>query len=153
VSRPDAPGSVYLDSCSLIQVLIKGVGYEPIERVLQLADAGRVTVLISPMSLVEVRGQPNGARLDKAKEDRARQLLDNPRFVFVEFDRHVSLKARDLAMRMRMKNADAVHLASAIAGAADALMTCDKGFPRGQLVEGVWVDEPYMHGGPDLFGD
>jgi hypothetical protein len=38
-------------------VLTKHDGYEAVARLLQLADAGKLTVMISALSLVEVRGQ------------------------------------------------------------------------------------------------
>jgi predicted nucleic acid-binding protein len=152
VSRPDSPTSIYLDSCALIHVLTKHPGYEPAERLLRLADAGDVEILTSPMILVEVRGQGR-KELDAARESEARALLDNPRFVFVEFDREVALKARDLVPRFGLKPADAIHLASAVLGEAEVFMTFDGGLPRGRDVDGVWVDEVYTHGGPDLFGE
>jgi len=152
VSRPDKPDSVYLDSCGLIYVLTRYPGYEPIERLLALSDAGQLTIMISPLSLVEVRGQGR-ASFDAAKDKQARSLVDNPRFLMIEFDREVAVKARDMVRRFKLKNFDAIHLASAVVGQADTLMTYDKGFPQGQSVDGVWVDEPYTYGGPDLFTD
>lgn len=150
--RRDTPASVYLDSCTFIHVLNRTVGYEPIEQLLQLADAGRVAVMVSPVSLSEVRGGPyRSGTFDAVKDARALALVDNPRFVLVEYDRTIALKSRDLAVQFGLKPADAVHLASAVVAGAEVFMTCDKGFPRGQLVEQVWVDEPYPYGGPNLF--
>jgi len=119
-------------------------------RLLALSDAGQLTIMISPLSLVEVRGQGR-ASFDAAKDKQARSLVDNPRFLMIEFDREVAVKARDMVRRFKLKNFDAIHLASAVVGQADTMMTYDEGFPQGQSVDGVWVDEPYTYGGPDLF--
>ncbi|RLK13337.1 putative nucleic acid-binding protein [Micromonospora sp. M71_S20] len=151
MGRPDTPSTVYLDSCAFLYVLNQTEGYEPVADLLRLADAGQVTVMTSPLILVEVRGAPRSADFDMARENRVRRMIDNPRLLLVEFDRPVALKARDLSWRYRLKPADAIHLASAVIGEANAFMTFDGGFPCGTEVDGVWVDKPYKYGGPDLF--
>jgi hypothetical protein len=47
---------VYLESNTLIRVVTKKPGYEPVAELLRLADAGKLTVLISMLTYVEVRG-------------------------------------------------------------------------------------------------
>ncbi|WP_433263298.1 type II toxin-antitoxin system VapC family toxin [Micromonospora vinacea] len=68
-----------------------------------------------------------------------------------EFARWVALHARRLAHQYRLKNFDAIHVASAVEADANVFMSADKDFPQGQLIEGVWVDEPYEPGDPPLF--
>ncbi|MEH0823428.1 MULTISPECIES: type II toxin-antitoxin system VapC family toxin [unclassified Micromonospora] len=151
MGRPNTPETVYLDSCAFLYVLNGTKGFEPVADLLRIADAGQVTILTSPLILVEVRGAERSAAFDVSRENYVRRLIDNPRLLLVEFDRTVALKARDLTWRYQLKPADAIHLASAVVGGADAFMTFDGDFPCGTNVEGVWVDKPYKHGGPDLF--
>jgi predicted nucleic acid-binding protein len=52
--RPDSPSSVYLDSCALIYAVTKHAGHEPVAEVLRLAQHGKLTVVISTLSYVEL---------------------------------------------------------------------------------------------------
>lgn len=152
MARPENPSLIYLDSNTIISVVKAEAGHEPVAEILRLAEAGRLTIAVSAVSYVEVRGtgrsQPYSPDLDR----RALQALDGPHVLLVEFSRHVALRARKLAYERRLKNYDAIHLASAIEADADVLMTTDTDdFPCGTLVQGVWVDKPYMPGDPVLF--
>ncbi|HZN17885.1 MAG TPA: PIN domain-containing protein [Micromonosporaceae bacterium] len=149
--RPDTPSLVYLDSCAFLYVINKTTGYEPVADLLHVAESGKVTIMMSPLTLVEVIGKPKDKPLDPATDSRVRRLLDNPRFLVVEFDRTVALKARTFVGALGLKPADAIHMASAVVGRADVLMTFDTKFPLGKRVDGVWVDIPYQYGGETLF--
>jgi predicted nucleic acid-binding protein len=72
--------------------------------------------------------------------------------VQIDFHRGVALRARQYAQQHGLKNYDAIHLASAVDASADVLMTTDKGFPIGQSVDGVWVDQPYAPGDEPIPG-
>ncbi len=150
MARPDSPEVIYLDSNTLCRFII-GDHVETIGRVIEAVDAGQVELIISPLLLVECRGQPRKDPIDDDLERRLLDILDNPRHTPVEFTRSVALKARELALRHGMKNYDAIHLAHAIMARADVLMTTDKGFPLETEVEGVWVGAPYIFGAPSLF--
>jgi predicted nucleic acid-binding protein len=91
-----------------------------------------------------VRGWGRGDSYPPKLDQDCIELLD--RIVQVEFSRRVAQAARKLAYMYQLKNYDAIHLASAVDAGVDVLMTWDKGFPLGQRVEGVWVDEPYEFG-------
>lgn len=152
MARPDAPDVIYLDSNTLCRFIV-GEKVETIGRVIQAIDAGQAELIISPLLLVECRGQSRKDPVDEDLERRMLDLLDNPRHTPVEFTRAVALKARNLALRHGMKNYDAIHLAHAVMAGADVLMTSDEGFPRDTDVEGVWVCEPYIWGDPTLFDE
>jgi predicted nucleic acid-binding protein len=152
VARPDSPGVIYLDSNTLCRFII-GKDVETVGRVIEAVDAGEAELIISPLLLVECRGQPRSGLIDEELERRLLGILDNPRHTPVEFTRAVALKARDLALRHRMKNYDAIHLAHAIMAEAEVLMTTDKGFPLETEVDGVWVGKPYYWGPATLFDD
>lgn len=148
--RPEAPQVIYLDSNTLCRFMV-GDHVETIGRVIETIDAGQAELIISPLLLVECRGQPRNGPVDEDLERRILDILDNPRHTPVEFTRTVALKARELALRCGMRNYDAIHLAHAVMAGADVLMTTDKGFPLDSDVEGVWVCAPYYWGAPTLF--
>lgn len=150
MARPDSPGVIYLDSNTLCRFMV-GDHVETIGRVIEAVDAGQAELIISPLLLVECRGQPRKGLVDEDLEGRILGILDNPRHTPVEFTRSVALKARELALRHGMKNYDAIHLAHAIMAGADVLMTTDKGFPLEAEVDGVWIGAPYFWGDPTLF--
>lgn len=152
MARPDSPGVIYLDSNTLCRFII-GEDVETVGRVIEAVDAGEAELIISPLLLVECRGQPRSGPVDEELERRLLGILDNPRHTPVEFTRSVALKARDLALRHGMKNYDAIHLAHAIMAEAEVLMTTDNGFPLKTEVDGVWVGKPYYWGPPTLFAD
>ncbi|HET8684400.1 MAG TPA: type II toxin-antitoxin system VapC family toxin [Micromonosporaceae bacterium] len=144
--RPRDPESVYLDSNTLISVIKAEPGHQLLTEVLRLADVGTLSIYISALSLVEVRGWRRTEPYPPERDRRVLEMLDHPRFILVEFSRVVALRARRYTSEYGMKNYDAIHLASAAQVPVDVLMTGDKGFRRGQRIDGVWVDEPYEPG-------
>ncbi|MGV9805560.1 type II toxin-antitoxin system VapC family toxin [Micromonospora chersina] len=152
MARPNNPSSVYLDSNTLIYAVTKQPGYEPVAEILRLADAGKLNVIISMLSYVEVRGWGKSEPYPQELDERGIAALDSPSFIRVELSRGVALRARRYAYTYRLANYDAVHLAAAVEGNADVLMTWDRDFPSGRSIDGVWVDRPYEVGDPTLFG-
>lgn len=152
MARPENPSSVYLDSNALIYAIVKRPGHEPIAEVLRLAQADKLTVVISTLSYVDVRGWGRTDPYPPDLDRRCIDVLDDPRLLRVEFTRKVAVNARRVAYTYGLKNPDAIHLASAVEAGVDVLMTADMRFPHGQLVEGVWVDVPYEPGPPVLPG-
>lgn len=151
MSRPNNPDVVYLDSSAFIAAVTQEPGSEPIQRVLEDVQRQQLTLIASTASLVEVRGGSRSAPADDLIDKKIRDILEGPSVVLVELDRLVGLKARELAQLHRLRTWDAVHLASAVIGRADVLMTLDTDFPLDSEVEGVWVTKPYRLGKPDLF--
>jgi predicted nucleic acid-binding protein len=151
VARPENPSLIYLDSNTIISVIKAEAGHEPVAEILRLADAGRLTIAISMVSFVEVRGTSRSEPYSPEKDRQAIEALSGPHVLTVELHRHVALLARKLGMERGLKTYDAIHLASAIEAEADVLMTNDTKFPVGTFVQGVWVDKPYAPGDPLLF--
>lgn len=152
--RPNNPDTVYLDSSALISSVTKGPDYEIVDRVLDDFKRGQITLLISPLILVEARGSGRRPRIKAStseQEDTLLLLLDNPRIQIVEVTRRIGRKARGLAIQHGLQNYDAIHLASAIFAEADVLMACDNDFPHDQEIDGVWVSKPYVLGDPQLY--
>jgi predicted nucleic acid-binding protein len=79
-------------------------------------------------------------------------LLRSPFLPKVDIHDGVLLRARRYAQSHRLHNYDAVHMACAVEASVGVLMTSDKDFPRGQHIDGVWVDEPYIPGDEPIPG-
>lgn len=151
--RPEKPSSVYLDTNALVYAITDKPAGKPVAEILRLAQAGKITVYVSVLSYVEVRGYSNSDPYPPERDRRCIELLDSAHLIRVEFARRVALRARRFAHQYRLKNFDAMHLASAVEADVDVFMSADKGFPHGQLIEGVWLDEPYEPGDPSLFSN
>lgn len=148
--RPSEPTSVYLDSNTLIYAITKRPGHEPIAEVLRLAEARKLTVLISNLTYVEARGWARKDPYPQDLDEECVRLLDSPHLTRVELTRRVAIRARRYAWSRKLNNYDAVHLASAVEYPADVFMTADTDFPIGTTVDGVWIDRPYEPGDPPL---
>lgn len=151
MARPEQPKVLYLDSSAFIAAIKAESGSEPIQQLLEEVDRGRLTLIAATASLVEVRGGGRSHSVDPLTDKRIRGILEGPSVVLVELDRIVAAKARDLTVAHHLRTWDAVHLASAIVGGAEVLMTIDNDFPLDTMVEGVWVCKPYHLGDPNLF--
>lgn len=149
--RPENPSSVYLDTNALVYAITNKPKGKPVAEILRLAQAGKITVFISVLSYVEVRGYSNNDPFPPERDHECVALLDSAHLVRVEFARRIALRARRLAYEYRLKNFDAVHLASAIEAEADVFMSADRDFAHGRMIEGVWVDDLYEPGDPTLF--
>lgn len=150
--RPENPRSVYLDSTALLTVIKGEPGFEVITEVLHLAESGKLRVWICSLTFVEVRGGGLNAPVDPVRDRQVVELLRSPYMTSVEVHDGVALRARGYAHRLRLKNYDAVHLACAVEAGVEVLMTSDKRFPHGQVVDGVWIDEPYIPGDQPIPG-
>ena len=118
---------IYLDTCSLqrpldnraqLRVLLES---EAILGLLALCDAQRIELLSSEALIFEIERNPNLTRQEYALEVLAKASA------FVTFEPAVEERARELN-RQGFKPLDALHLASAEAGQADFLCTCDDRF-------------------------
>jgi len=118
---------LYLDTCSLqrpldnktqLRVLLES---EAVLGLLALSDAGSIELVSSEAVLFEIERNPNLTRQKYALEALARAVA----FVILEPD----IEARARALHdLGFQPLDALHLASAEAGQADFLCTCDDRF-------------------------
>ncbi len=154
MARPDSYEMAYLDSCLFARYFARGAGWERIQRILDAADAKQFEVCTSAFTLVECLAQSPTPNPDMGLDARVLSRLDTPRMALVEFSQPVALRARELHLTKQYEAADAIHVASAIEAAADVLFTLDEDdFPIGTRVGDVWVDLPYLPGGPSLFDE
>jgi len=128
---------IYLDNCSLqrpldnkaqLRILLEA---EAVLGVLAVCGLAGMELLSSDALLFEIRRNPNLTRREYALAALAKAQT------FVALDASIEGRARELH-RLGFKPLDALHLASAEAGHADFLCTCDDRFlRRGQASEGL----------------
>lgn len=152
MARPDKPLSAYLDACCYIDWATGKESVTHVESWLLAARAGHVVLHASTLVLVEARGGP-GTAPNPAAAEKLLTLLSEPYIRLTDVTRRVALLAREVtADHPRIKACDAVHMATAAYAQAEVLLTRNtKHFTPGSVVRGVWVDEPYEYGGPNLF--
>ena len=118
---------IYLDTCSLqrpldnktqLRVMVES---EAVLGLLALCDAASIELLSSEALMFEIERNPNLTRQEYALETLARAKS------FVVLEAPVEKRARELGA-LGFKPLDALHLASAEAGQADYLCTCDDRF-------------------------
>ncbi|MFF2522455.1 type II toxin-antitoxin system VapC family toxin [Streptomyces liangshanensis] len=148
--RRNEPKSAYIDACCYIE-WATGKSHV-VDSWVEAARSKKLQLFASTLLLAEARGgsrtQPN-----PQAEARIRTLLTEPYVTLVDVSRRVGLTAREIiADTPRIKGWDAVHLATAVVARAEVLLTSNtKHFTPGQVLRGVWIDEPYQYGGEGLF--
>jgi predicted nucleic acid-binding protein len=117
-----------MDSGPIIYFLERHPKFSPVFKPLLVAhDAGRVRFAVTTITLAEVLTGPLQAR-DEALAERYRATLES--WEVVEQDSDIAANAAQLCSSLRLKLADAVQAASAIAINADALATHGRDFSR-----------------------
>jgi predicted nucleic acid-binding protein len=151
----------YIDSNIYIATL-KGQETEDAAKVqtsaniLALAESGAFQIYASTFIEAEVVKAPGeSVPLTQAQEDIIAAYLDRDFIVWVEVDRLIARKARQLSRTFGMKPPDAIHVATALRAGCDQLLTWDgKLHKDGLQVESVYLCEPHTIGWQtSLLGD
>ncbi len=116
-----------IDSAPIIYVLEDREFATRFQPLLDLQAAGAIRLAITTVAMIEVLTGPF-ATGDEALARRYRTMFDSWRVVGL--DAAIAESAARLRAQFRLKLADAVQLASALAIGADALVTHDRDFSR-----------------------
>lgn len=141
---------VYLDSDVYLSVLKGEPGRELCRDLLLAAERGDIELLASRHILIEV----GSARGDRPGQAAALAFLE--RFLFnlevrwAEVDLLIARQAIEISWRLRLRGADALHLATAVRLNADYFMSNDDRYPFGSVVEGCEVARPQIVWTPTL---
>lgn len=141
----------YLDADAWIHALDgTTAGVEIIRPILAAVDQGTLSLIMSAIMPLELLGGPTTTRT-QAEEERALAALSRPNVMEVPVGRRVVLAARDLRLLHNLDSLDALHLASAVRGRADAYLTYDdKALAIGRIAQ-LSINEPYWYGDVPLF--
>lgn len=104
-------------------------------------DGGQLTLVKSTAILAEVL--PSHPRGDPAKRQLILELLESPQTELVDVTTIVASRAAAFRVEHGLKTWDAIHLATAVVSGVDVIFVRDSSFPTGQLIEDVYVSEPY----------
>lgn len=142
----------YLDAQSWITAL-SGAGpfVDDLRQVLSAADRAELSIVMSVLMPLEVLGGRRGARTS-ASIDAAAQALRRSSIVRVAVNDRVVERARELRIDPGLKTVDALHLASAAAGRADAFLTNDDQLIDVESYRGMPVVRPVWAGDVPLPG-
>ena len=143
----------YLDSNIYIWMII-GPSTNPekhrISReILELAEKGSFSIYASTFIEAEVVKAPGEAPLSAPQEAKISGFFERNFFTWVEVDRLVAQKARQLVRDHGWKPPDAVHVATALRAECDQLLTWDEKLRKNQdsyTVEGLEICVPHTSG-------
>ena len=115
-------------------------------------DSRKVKLFGSTLLFPEILGGRYDDPVDALKENAIFGILDNPSVItMVQVTRQVAVLARELRRELRLKTADATHLASAVFADVDVFMTIDEtDFNIGTTVRGVEIALPGSALGEDV---
>ena len=116
-----------IDSAPIIYVLENGEFADRFQPLLELQRTGAIRLAITTTAIVEVLTGPY-ATGDEALARRYRAMFDS--WQVVTLDVPIAESTARLRAEFRLKLADAIQLASALAINADALVTHDRDFSR-----------------------
>jgi predicted nucleic acid-binding protein len=129
-----------VDSAPIIYVLEDHPEFAAVFRpVFEAHDAGLVRLAVSTVTLAEVLTGPLGAR-DEVLAERYRATLKS--WFVVDLDAEIAESAARLRAACKLKLADAVQAASALAVGADALVTHDRDFSALRDLRVLGVESP-----------
>lgn len=142
----------YLDSCVYIAE-IKGPLSDEAEkaelanRILTAAEQGEFSVVASTAVIAEVvKLRRGGGQTPPEDLVKINGVLDRSCFLWVEVDKPVALKAQELQRKYAtLKPLDAIHIACALRGEADRVLTWDSVMLNAGVVE-IPVAEPSYEG-------
>lgn len=149
------PPRFYFDACVFLAFISGETGrVETIDELLKVSKAGKLKVLTSTLSIVEVSyaaSEKIGGVLDPAIEARIDNLWnDRAAVTLIEVTAAVNRKAREF-MRDGLRNGwklrppDAIHLASAVMQKAEEFYTYNlQDFKRYETITGIKISEPYL---------
>lgn len=147
MARPDQPGLMYLDSCILITYLKQDL-HPVISPLVKLILEGKYQAAISSLHYVEVIGKQRAEAFDPVREEQVMNLIESPRFSMIDIGPDVQYKARRYVLHESLKSCDAMHVAAAVVGECDVLLTLDGGlqkrFGSSRVIDGVPIEEAYL---------
>lgn len=144
----------YLDSNIYIWTIVGPQGDETEKphisaEILELAEKGAFQVYASTFIEAEVVKDPHSPPLNENQEETISRFFDRNFFVWLEVDRLIAQKARQLVREGNWKPPDAIHVATALRAECDALLTWDEPLRRDQeclTVEGMDICVPHTAG-------
>lgn len=141
----------YWDACVFLASIRGEDGrVEHVKELLDQAEKGELRILTSTLSIVEVAS--TGSQAEPPPTEEALERIDNlwaapSPVVMVEFYRAIAERARGLirsapALGLKLKPADAIHMATAVQVSADAIHTYDGPMAEWSDHLSIPIDEP-----------
>lgn len=110
----------YVDTSGLVKLVIEEPGSDTAGSAWSSADVRVASVLAYPEARAALAAARRAGRLPTARASKAVSLLERrcEELTLVEVTRQIAWRAGDLAKNDRLRGADAVHLATALAASA-----------------------------------
>jgi len=124
---PDG-ASVLIDTNPIIYLLEGNPLGEPFRSIFEAIDRGRISALVTPITIAEVVTGPIKAGKEALTERYRRTLTQNPGWGLRAIDADIAVLAARLRVRHALKLPDAIQLAVALEAGCHALVTHDRDF-------------------------
>jgi predicted nucleic acid-binding protein len=124
---PDG-ATVLIDTNPIIYLLEGNPLGEPFRPVFEAVDRGRISALVTPITIAEVVTGPLKAGKEALAERYRRTLTQNPGWSLRPIDADIAVLAARLRVRHALKLPDAIQLAVALEAGCHALVTHDRDF-------------------------
>lgn len=139
----------YWDSNAFLGILLGENDKVPdCQTVLKAADAGRLLIVTSAITIAEVVRTKDRPRLKRESEQKIRDFFKHDWIVVIECDRRIAEAARQLMWNHEtLWHKDAIHVATAIQGGCVQLDTFDDSLIK---LSGTVGNPPLVIGRPNL---
>jgi len=136
--------TVYFDTSAFVKLLVAEAGSEDAARLWDAAGAVASSRLLYPETAAALAAARRASRLTGRKHVRAKATVEEmwSQMHVVEVTAAVAGAAASFAERYELRGYDAVHLASAVAVHADALVAFDTALAAAALQAGLHVAQP-----------
>ena len=124
---PDG-ASVLIDTNPIIYLLEGNPLGEPFRSIFEAIDRGRISALVTPITIAEVVTGPIKGGKEALTERSRRTLPQNPGWGLRAIDADIAVLAARLRVRHALKLPDAIQLAVALEAGCHALVTHDRDF-------------------------
>ncbi len=120
----------YWDTVTFLRFLLNDEGSDVCASILKEAQAGRLCIVTSALTLVEVVKLRHHEPIPKADADKIRLFFQHKYIEVKDLNRYISEAARDLVWNNAVDPKDAVHVATAMRFHVPRLDTFDCGLCR-----------------------
>lgn len=127
-SRIPDGATVLIDTNPLIYLLEGHALAKSFEPIFAAIDAGRISAVVTPITIAEVVSGPLKAGKEALAERYRATLTAAPGWTLCHFDSEQAMLAARFRLRYRLKLPDAIQLAAAVHSGCHALITHDRDF-------------------------
>lgn len=135
-------GRVFFDTAPVIYFVEENARYLPLMvDVFTAVEAGEITAVTSPITLVECLIAPYQEGNARLRETYIEIVVNAPNTAFIAIDSEIGIAAAEFRAQLNLGVADALQVAAAVQSGCTAFLTNDKTLKRIADIEVLVLDE------------